>query len=72
MYVRLNYGVRQGDVVDMRHDVAIALVESGRADKAEFDPETGSFKVPEAVAAESEAVNSDARKKKGRHGEDRK
>jgi hypothetical protein len=46
MHVRLNYGPYQGQVRDLRHDVALAAIAAGRAVKAEYDPASGEFIAP--------------------------
>ncbi len=56
MYLRMDVGVYQGEVRGP-FDIQIGrhLIASGQATKAEFDPESGGFKVPE-VEIESAAV----------------
>jgi hypothetical protein len=60
MYVRLNYGPYVGEIRDLRHDAAVAAIESGRADKAEFVD--GAWIVPIAEPASAVLTTGKTRK----------
>jgi len=50
MYVRVNYGVNAGKIIDMRPDIAQELLRSGRATDPRFE------KRPNEVTSELLAV----------------
>lgn len=67
MYLRMNVGVYQGEIRGpMQIEAARHLIATGQATKAEFDPETGGFKVPEpepvevSASAENEAPSHES------------
>jgi hypothetical protein len=57
MYLRMNVGVYQGEIRGpMQINIARHLIETGQATKAEFDAESGGFKVPaEIIQNESQS-----------------